>query len=124
MQNYNLQEAVTFGINRYKIGDPVLFSDVKGFSPYIYNGMKGKILDIKNKSNEEIVFEIQVEKIEQSNNNFEIINNISNDFTIIRFSVFKENPNTKEDKNIIVPFQIAYAISIHKAQGLEYKSVK
>lgn len=23
-----------------------------------------------------------------------------------------------------VPFQIAYAVSIHKAQGLEYKSVK
>ena len=24
----------------------------------------------------------------------------------------------------IVPFQVAYAVSIHKAQGLEYKSVK
>ena len=24
----------------------------------------------------------------------------------------------------MIPFQIAYAISIHKAQGLEYKSVK
>lgn len=24
----------------------------------------------------------------------------------------------------IIPFQIAYAVSIHKAQGLEYKSVK
>lgn len=24
----------------------------------------------------------------------------------------------------VIPFQLAYAISIHKAQGLEYKSVK
>ena len=24
----------------------------------------------------------------------------------------------------MVPFQIAYAVSIHKAQGLEYESVK
>ena len=24
----------------------------------------------------------------------------------------------------LVPFQVAYAVSIHKAQGLEYKSVK
>ena len=28
------------------------------------------------------------------------------------------------ESNKIVPFQIAYAISIHKAQGLEYDSVK
>lgn len=26
--------------------------------------------------------------------------------------------------NTLVPFQIAYAVSIHKAQGLEYDSVK
>ena len=24
----------------------------------------------------------------------------------------------------VIPFQLAYAVSIHKAQGLEYKSVK
>lgn len=31
-----------------------------------------------------------------------------------------------EEKKImtVIPFQLAYAISIHKAQGLEYKSVK
>ena len=28
------------------------------------------------------------------------------------------------DMETNVPFQIAYAVSIHKAQGLEYKSVK
>lgn len=27
-------------------------------------------------------------------------------------------------KKSVVPFQLAYAVSIHKAQGLEYKSVK
>lgn len=26
--------------------------------------------------------------------------------------------------NSVVPFQVAYGVSIHKAQGLEYKSVK
>lgn len=29
-----------------------------------------------------------------------------------------------ESDSMIVPFQIAYAVSIHKAQGLEYQSVK
>lgn len=30
----------------------------------------------------------------------------------------------EERVKTVIPFQIAYAISIHKAQGLEYKSVK
>ena len=40
-----------------------------------------------------------------------------------------KNKNVDEDDDhstskTIVPFQIAYAVSIHKAQGLEYDSVK
>ena len=38
-----------------------------------------------------------------------------------------EFPTTDEDDELseaIVPFQVAYAVSIHKAQGLEYSSVK
>lgn len=36
----------------------------------------------------------------------------------------KSTDDDDESIDVIVPFQIAYAISIHKAQGLEYKSVK
>ncbi len=48
--------------------------------------------------------------------------------SIVRFDVYK-NKNADEDDDYktsktIVPFQIAYAVSIHKAQGLEYDSVK
>ena len=48
--------------------------------------------------------------------------------SIVRFDVYK-NKNVDEDDDhstskTIVPFQIAYAVSIHKAQGLEYDSVK
>ena len=44
----------------------------------------------------------------------------------VRFSVFDlENSDDDDDEfNSIVPFQVAYAVSIHKAQGLEYDSVK
>jgi len=44
----------------------------------------------------------------------------------VRFSVFElENSDYEDDEfNSIVPFQVAYAVSIHKAQGLEYDSVK
>ena len=46
--------------------------------------------------------------------------------SIVGFSIDKEfeNDDDDEDKNNIVPFNIAYALSIHKAQGLEYNSVK
>ena len=46
--------------------------------------------------------------------------------SVIRFNVFKyvgEDEGDIPSENV-VPFQVAYAISIHKAQGLEYDSVK
>lgn len=56
---------------------------------------------------------------------FEIIGNAENGNSIIQFTV---NKNTDEDDDsvskAIVPFQIVYAVSIHKVQGLEYDSVK
>jgi helicase, putative len=44
----------------------------------------------------------------------------------VQFDVF-ERASSDEDNdvlNTLVPFQIAYAVSIHKAQGLEFDSVK
>ncbi len=35
-----------------------------------------------------------------------------------------EIDNEEDAKKTIIPFQLAYAVSIHKAQGLEYDSVK
>ena len=47
---------------------------------------------------------------------------------LVRFSVYEcEHDTSDEDDdalNITVPFQVAYAVSIHKAQGIEYDSVK
>ncbi len=46
--------------------------------------------------------------------------------SLIRFYVHKMKSADEdgEDNRTVVPFQIAYAVSIHKAQGLEYDSVK
>lgn len=60
-----------------------------------------------------------------SQGNYEILEKHDNK-TLIRIYVnnFKD---TNEDENgyeHIIPFNLAYAISIHKAQGLEYNSVK
>ena len=41
--------------------------------------------------------------------------------------LYKNKSTDEDDDNVsknMMPFQIAYAVSIHKAQGLEYDSVK
>ena len=56
----------------------------------------------------------------------EVLENEDFEKTVIRFTV-KPLENTDDDvisSESIIPFQIAYATSIHKAQGLEYDSVK
>ena len=58
----------------------------------------------------------------------ELINNME-DSTRIRFTVYAYNDEkNNEDEALrmksVIPFQLAYAVSIHKAQGLEYDSVK
>lgn len=44
----------------------------------------------------------------------------------VRFKVYDYDTSDEDDdsSHTTVPFQIAYAVSIHKAQGLEYDSVK
>ncbi|WP_244301149.1 ATP-binding domain-containing protein [Leucobacter insecticola] len=44
----------------------------------------------------------------------------------VRFSVYlsQDTDSDTEDDRSAVPFQVAYAVSIHRSQGLEYDSVK
>lgn len=58
----------------------------------------------------------------------ELMPKINSGKSVVRFAVKKKNAgdddNDDVDAETNVPFQIAYAVSIHKAQGLEYNSVK
>ena len=57
------------------------------------------------------------------NDHIEFVDAIE-DGTRIKFDVlaFDEEMSEEDRERTIVPFQLAYAVSIHKAQGLEYKS--
>ncbi|MDD4689749.1 MAG: ATP-dependent RecD-like DNA helicase [Eubacteriales bacterium] len=143
LQESNNGKEIWRGVQRYKVGDPILFNDLadKFFTqiddqiPIIHNNMKGRIADFEvlneGKSNESIQFDIEVDRplIEMDANNmdFTIVRNSASGNSVIRFIVNK-NKSTDEDDDgaskAIVPFQVAYAVSIHKAQGLEYDSVK
>lgn len=130
LQESNPNKSIQWGINLYKVGDPILFNELDRFSPLIHNNLKGKIIDFYEENNS-IWFDIEIDSILNESdvwgyNDLEFLDNADNGNAIIRFSVEK-NINTDEDdlfSEKTMPFQVAYAISIHKAQGLEYDSVK
>ena len=131
-QNRNTQsEAITWQEWSYKVGDPILFNDTRRFS-LLYNNLKGTIVDIE-KSEDKITFTIDIETLLTENDckNEELDYLGSRDNTTrIRFSVYEDDGGTLAEERAqsrmkaVVPFQLAYAVSIHKSQGLEYNSVK
>lgn len=122
-------EAIIWQGWRFKKGDKILFNDNSRFT-YLYNNLKGNIVDIE-KTEEQIAFTIDVETIitEQQckTDQIEYIDTLD-EKTRIKLIVYAfdedEIDNEEDAKKIIIPFQLAYAVSIHKAQGLEYHSVK
>lgn len=137
LQESNPFKCVLWGIQTFKVGDPILFHDTDRFSPIIYNNMKGRILNVTIFSDgnvdERIEFDIELDKVINGMDvivgEFELLeqevykeaNN-----SVIRFSVYKNKNIDADDfdSRTIIPFQVSYAVSIHKAQGLEYNSVK
>ena len=129
LQNNNPNPPVSWGINVYKVGDPILFNESERFNPLIYNNMKGHIRNIKVEDTRnwfEVELDIAITEWEAEGYDFILIETPENDNSIIGFWVNKYKSTDDDDESIdaVVPFQVAYAVSIHKAQGLEYKSVK
>ncbi|NTV40866.1 MAG: AAA family ATPase, partial [Candidatus Moranbacteria bacterium] len=130
LQGNNTNKEVTWGVHAYKIGDPILFNESRRFMPSVYNNQKGKIMGIDIKEGK-IWFAIELDKIitdfEAANSNLSLVGNSKNGNSIVRFYV-DTLPSTDDDDSdtstAMIPFQVSYAVSIHKAQGLEYNSVK
>ena len=128
LQANNPKKAIEWGELIYKINDPILFNETQRFGNVIYNNLKGKIVDIK-LLDKQIEFDIEIDKVLNELDtqwyDFELVSSNTNK-SVIRFKV-NQFPTTDEDSDLsdaIIPFQVAYAVSIHKAQGLEYNSVK
>lgn len=122
-------EAIIWQSWRFKKGDKILFNDNSRFT-YLYNNLKGIIVDIE-KTDDQIAFIIDVETIitEQQckSDQIEYIDTLDEKTRIklIVYAFDEDEIDDEEDaKKTIIPFQLAYAVSIHKAQGLEYDSVK
>ena len=130
LQEVNPNHAVQWGLLSYKVGDPILFNESERFTPIIYNNIKGWIAAIQLLEGK-IQFEIEVDKLinglEARYCDFELLPNSQSGRSVIRFEVDDHrliDENQEVPVTAVVPFQVAYAVSIHKAQGLEFKSVK
>ena len=135
LQESNPNPAVTWDIQHYKVGDPILFLDSDRFRPVIHNNMKGILQGVEiidaGTMEERIQFDVEIQKTvyerDVSGLNLELLECFEEEEkSLIRFYVhkLKSADEEGEDSSTAVPFQIAYAVSIHKAQGLEYDSVK
>lgn len=127
LQSKNLNKNFLYQQNIYKINDPVIFVvneyDVLG----IYNNLKGKIVEI-NDSDTEIEFAIEVDKLLNSLHYKDIIiDKIDENKSLVKIKKQKEysdDDDTDINLKTKLPFQVSYAMSIHKAQGLEFDNVK
>ena len=129
LQRNNPNKGYRWGIWTYKIADPILFNENERFQGILYNNLKGRILNIELGAGfilftieiDEVLNEIDIQGVE-----LELLSSVNPKKSVVRFAVYEndDDDNDSDDERTIVPFQIAYAVSIHKAQGLEYDSVK
>lgn len=124
LQGSNPNPATTWRVSTYKVGDPVLFNETERFRPVIYNNLKGRIVDIAYVPGQ-IQLDVELDRplteIDVVGGELEWVEG-----STVRFSVYGYDISDEDDDslNTSVPFQVAYAVSIHKAQDLEYDSVK
>lgn len=115
----------------YKVGDPILFTETKRFPKIFYNNLKGKIVEIE-KDETFIAFTVDIDRLLSESDCPDEVEYIDtfDDATRVRFTVYEDDGGGSDEERAesrmksIVPFHLAYAVSIHKAQGLEYNSVK
>lgn len=126
LQEKNSNKEYNIGIDSYKIDDPIVFNDCPRFNN-LYNNLKGKIKNIElDDENDRVWFTILVDDfLLDEPFKYEILDYVGYK-TLIKFYVnnFKDTNDDENGYDHIIPFNLAYAISIHKAQGLEYDSVK
>lgn len=130
LQLNNPNQAITIGVWQFKIGDPVLFNDSERFS-CLYNNLKGTIIDINDEGNS-VYFTLEVDiALSDDDTAYEDgldLIECDGNKTKVGFIVNRLKPYSSDDEETtnyhILPFQVAYAVSIHKSQGLEFDSVK
>ena len=112
----------------YKVGDPIIFNESNAYSEILYNNLRGKIVSINAIDKVTIEFIVDIIGVTISERDAEWASLKLIDDNRVRIRVEKRRNNDSDDDSetirSVVPFQVSYAVTIHKAQGLEYESVK
>lgn len=141
LQECNDHELVTWYDQTYKAGDPILFNSIASdeLHPRIYNNCKGRITRVEFSEtggfcgSERIEFVVSLDDVviaESEAHQFSlgcvlVSSQCGERGSTIKFSFENEVDFVRsEDEIPDMPFVVAYAISIHKAQGLEFENVK
>lgn len=124
LQSSNPSAATVWGASTFKAGDPVLFNETDRFRPTIYNNLKGTIVDIQTfpgRVQFDVSLDTPVSALDVDGIDLRYVKD-----SVVQFDVYERGTGDDDDDstNGSIPFQVAYAVSIHKAQGLEYDSVK
>ncbi len=129
LQNANKNEVYRWKQYTFKEGDPIIFHDSLKYKDVFYNNLKGVIEKIEENSNG-FLFTIRINKVLNpvlcENCDVKLLSIVDGE-SIVKFAFNKYSEDVYDKDtgyNLSIPFQIAYALSIHKAQGLEYDSVK
>ena len=107
----------------YKIGDRIIFINTRR-SALLYNNLRGIITNIAY-AEKSIIFEIEVKAFFTESQceaeSFDYVDTTEKG-TIIRIEVISWDDELSEEEKVktVIPFQLSYAISIHKAQGLPF----
>jgi ATP-dependent exoDNAse (exonuclease V) alpha subunit len=124
LQSSNASPAIVWREATYKVGDPILFNESERFRSVLYNNLKGRIVAMT-QGLDSLRFDVEVDRPVSE---FDVLGTELEwvEGSTVRFSVFDHDASDEDDDALhtSVPFQVAYAVSIHKAQGLEYDSVK
>lgn len=124
LQSSNKNPPVVWREATYKVGDPVLFNESERFHSVLYNNLKGRIVGMS-EGLDSLRFDVEIDR---PISEFDVLGSDLEwvEGSIVRFTVFDHDASDVDDDALhtLVPFQVAYAVSIHKAQGLEYDSVK
>ncbi|MFF9564353.1 ATP-dependent RecD-like DNA helicase [Leifsonia sp. NPDC014704] len=124
LQSSNPSKGASWGVSTYKVGDPVLFNDTDRFGSVIFNNLKGRIVDVilhPDRIQFDVWLDTRVTSLDVDGADLRYVTD-----STVSFDVYPPGSSDDDDEvnTTSVPFQVAYAVSIHKAQGLEYDSVK
>lgn len=128
MQEKNKNASIQVRSYTYKIGDPIIFTDNNQFAPILYNNLKGEIV-LFEKNADIVTFVLKVDTIlnELMLHEFDNVKllEVTDNKSLISIKIeTKFDSDNDENRSKLIPFQIAYAVSIHKSQGLEFENVK